>query len=442
MASPLNKITAQTGNILIVDDQIKFRNQLRRIISLEGYKVYEATDPETVIKIVAKEDIEVILCDNKLTTGDNALFGLESADLFAYTEIVPLSFSANMEEEQEAILTLISHALEKVRLQKRIQQLEQWSEQPPDFDNILGESSVIREAIALARKIAPTDASILLHGEAGTGKAMFAHAIHAASPRNLNPFIAINCSAFPKETLEKELFGYKAGAFPGALRDKKGLLEEAGKGSLLLNEVSEMDLDLQNKLLLALERNEYIKPGETRPTRLNVRLFSTTKKDPYQLVQEGKFREDLLHRLNVFTIRLPSLKDRKMDIPLLARRFMKYFARKADVKVNNMSKDFLYHLQRYSWKGNIRELKNLMERAVIMTESDLLSEDCLPFDIRYHPADYGSITSAFDLKNVERLHLQKVLNFTGGNKAEAAKLLNIGLTTLYRKINEPEHHKN
>ncbi|HWK03969.1 MAG TPA: sigma-54 dependent transcriptional regulator [Puia sp.] len=436
MASPLNKTTAQAGNILIVDDQIKFRNQLRRIISLEGYKVYEANDPEAVINIVSKEDIEVILCDNKLTAGDNFLFGKEPADLFAYTEIVPISPSANIEEEQAGILTLISHALEKVRLQKRIQQLEQWSEQQPDFDNILGESSVIREAIALARKIAPTDASVLLHGEAGTGKAMFARAIHAASPRNLNPFIAINCNAFPKEVLENELFGYKAGAFPGAMRDKKGLLEEAGKGSLLLNDVCEMDLDLQNKLLLALEQNEYIKPGEARPTRLNVRVFSTTKKDPYQLVQEGKFREDLLHRLNVFTIRLPALKDRKMDIPLLARRFMKYFAHKADAKVNNMSKDFLYHLQRYPWKGNIRELKNLMERAVIMTESDLLAEDCLPFDIRYQPTDEGSIASAFDLKSVERLHLQKVLNFTGGNKAEAAKLLNIGLTTLYRKINE------
>ena len=434
MASLLNKITAQAGNILIVDDQIKFRNQLRRIISLEGYKVFEATDPESAIKIVDKEDIEVILCDNKLILGDNPLFGQESTSLFTYTEIVPLSSSDDMEEE--VILPLIAHALEKVRLQKRIQQLEQWSEQAPDFDNILGESSVIREAIALARKIAPTDATVLLHGEAGTGKEMFARAIHGASPRSLNPFIAINCNAFTKEALERELFGYKSGAFPGAMRDKKGLLEEAGKGSLLLNEVSEMDLDLQNKLLLALEQNEYIKAGETRPTRLNVRLFSTTKKDPYQLVQEGKFREDLLHRLNVFTIRLPSLKDRKMDIPLLARRFMKHFAGKADVKVNSMSKDFLYHLQRYPWKGNIRELKNLMERAVIMTETDLLSEDCLPFDIRYQPADEGSITSAFDLKNVERLHLQKVLNFTGGNKAEAAKLLNIGLTTLYRKINE------
>ncbi|HTI09396.1 MAG TPA: sigma-54 dependent transcriptional regulator [Puia sp.] len=441
MASPPNKIAVQAGNILIVGDQIKFRNQLRRILSLEGHKVYEAADPDTLSAIVAKEDIEVLLCDHDLMAGQwNIPFGKEPAGLFAYTEIVTAGPSSdNLEEEPAALLALISQALEKVRLRKRIQQLEQWTEQPPDFDNILGESSAIREVLALARKIAPTDAAVLLQGEAGTGKEMFARAIHAAGPRNRNPFITLNCKAFPKEALEKELFGYKAGAFPGALRDKKGSLEEAAKGSLLLNEISEMDIFLQDKLLLALEQNEFTRAGDTRPTQLNIRLFSSTKKDLYKLVQEGKFREDLLHRLNVFTIRLPSLRDRKMDIPLLARRFMKYFAARADEKVLGMSKDFLYHLQRYPWKGNIRELKNVMERAVIMAESDLLAEDCLPFDIRYQPTDDASITSAFDLKNVERLHLQKVLNFTGGNKAEAAKLLNIGLTTLYRKINEPSN---
>jgi len=424
MASPSNKTAAPAGNILIVDDQIKLRNQLRRIMSLEGYKVYEASDPEMVIKILAKEDIEVVISNYQLAVGENvAIISL------------PLSLS-NIEEDPKAILTQISNALEKVRLQKRIQQLEQWAEQPPDFDNILGESSVIREAISLARKIAPTDVPILLHGETGTGKEMFARAIHAASLRNRNPFIILNCNAFTAASLERELFGYKAGAFPGAMRDKKGLLEEAGKGSLLLNEVGDLDSSLQNKLLQALEQNEFTKPGDTQPTRLNVRLFSATRKDPHRILQEGKFREDLLHRLNVFTIQLPSLKDRKMDIPLLARRFMKHFAMKTDVKVNGMSKDFLYHLQRYPWKGNILELKNVMERAVIMTDSDLLSEDSLPFDIRYQPTGDTGITSAFDLKNVERLHLQKVLNYTGGNKAEAAKLLNIGLTTLYRKIND------
>ncbi|MES1160954.1 MAG: sigma 54-interacting transcriptional regulator, partial [Bacteroidota bacterium] len=251
MTNPPNRVGIQTGNILVVGDQIKFRNQLRRIISLEGHKVYEAADRDTVLAIVAKEDIEVLLSDNNPTSGENnLLFAKEPAGLFAYTEIITLPpSSSSLDEDPAMVLNLISQALEKVRLRKKIQQLEHWAEQPPDFDNILGESSAIREVLALSRKIAPTDAAVLLQGETGTGKEMFARAIHAASPRNRNPFIALNCKAFPKETLEKELFGYKAGAFPGALRDKKGILEEAAKGSLLLNEISEMDIALQDKLL-------------------------------------------------------------------------------------------------------------------------------------------------------------------------------------------------
>jgi DNA-binding NtrC family response regulator len=424
MASPSNKTAAQTtGQILILHEQIRFRSLLRRILSLEGYKVYEAAGIEMAAGIAVREDIELIICDHNGAGPE----GIETLPIPAVTE---------GEEDPASILSLIGRALEKVRLQKRIRQLEQWMDQAPDFDNIVGESSVIREAIALARKIALTNDAVLLQGETGTGKELFARAIHAASLRNRNPFIVINCNAYTRESLEMELFGYKAGAFPGATRDKKGLLEEASKGSLMLNDVGDLDITLQHKLLRALEQEEFIRPGDTRPTRINVRLFSATKKDLGQSMQKGKFSEDLFYRLNVFTIRLPSLKDRKMDIPLLARRFMKYFAKKSDIKLTGMSKDFLYHLQRYPWKGNIRELRNAMERAVILTETDTLSEECLPFDIRYHPTDEPGDSSAFDLKNVERLHLQRVLNFTGGNKAEAAKLLNIGLTTLYRKINE------
>lgn len=425
MANLSNKTGVQTGNILILHEQIRYRNPLRRILSLEGYKVFEAGNVESAAGIVVREDIELICCDPILTATETF-----SADL------LPIPFFEDGDEDTRAILSTIGRSLEKVRLQKRIRQLEQWLDPAPDFDNIVGESSVIREAIALARKIAPSGDAVLLQGETGTGKELFARAIHAASPRSRNPFLTVNCNAFSPEALEYELFGYKAGAFPGAARDKKGLLEEANKGSLLLNDIGDLDLGLQNKLLRAIEQEEFIRPGDTKAIRINVRLFSSNKKDLQQLMLEGKFREDLFYRLNIFTIRLPSLRDRKMDIPLLARRFMKYFARKSDTRVEGMSKDFLYHLQRYPWKGNISELRNAMERAVMLAETGILSEECLPFDIRYHPSEEAGPGSAFDLKNVERLHLQRVLNYTGGNKAEAAKLLNIGLTTLYRKMNE------
>jgi DNA-binding NtrC family response regulator len=425
MPNPSNKTLAQSAGILILHEQIKFRNPLRRILSLEGYKVFEAGSIEAAASIAVREDIELTICDIALAGAE----GLP-ADLLA---MPPLKED---DEDPRSVLGIITRALEKVRLQKRIRQLEQWLDPSPDFDNIVGESSIIREAIALAKQIAPAADAILLQGESGTGKELFARAIHAASPRSRNPFLSVNCNSFSPEALEWELFGYKAGAFPGAIRDKKGLLEEANKGSLMLHDIGDLDLNLQNKLLQALEREEFIRPGDTRPTRFNIRLFSANKKDLMQAMLEGKFREDLFYRLSIFTIKLPSLRDRKMDIPLLARRFMKYFARKSDIKVEGMSKDFLYHLQRYPWKGNISEMRNVMERAVMLAETGLLSEECLPFDIRYHPSEDAGPGSAFDLKNVERLHLQRVLNYTGGNKAEAAKLLNIGLTTLYRKMNE------
>ena len=438
MANPPNRNTRPEGNILIIHDQIRVRNLLRRIISLEGYTVYEAINLDQAVALAAAQDIEVIVSDSQLAGRDGILLDKETGYDFSPMEVILLPPADNPEYNPATLLSLLCRSLEKVRLRKKIAQLESSVEQQPDFDQIIGESSTIRETINLARKMAPTDATVWLQGETGTGKELFARAIHAASPRSLNPFITLHCSAFSKEDLEWELFGCKAGTHPGITRDKKGMLEEAGKGSLLIDGIGELDLELQTRLLRALEDNEFTRPGDSRPTRINVRIFSTTQKDLTPSLQEGSFREDLFYRLNVFTISLPSLRDRKTDIPLLARRFLKHFARKADLKIEGMSKDFLYHLQRHAWKGNIRELRNVIERAVILTESPILSEESLPLDIRTQPVDNTEIMASLDLKNVERLHLQRVLNYTGGNKAEAAKLLNIGLTTLYRKINEYE----
>jgi two-component system NtrC family response regulator len=291
------------------------------------------------------------------------------------------------------------------------------------------------EAIALSRKVAPTDATVLLLGETGTGKEVFAQAIHHASKRGGKAFLAINSSSFGKELLESELFGHKAGAFTGAVKDKKGLLEEVKEGTLFLDEIGEMSVELQSKLLRVLETNEFIKVGDTKTTRVNVRIITATNRDLQQDVNDGKFREDLFYRLNVFTIQLPALRDRKKDIPLLATYFMKVFADKVNPKINSMDKEFVGHLQQNDWKGNIRELKNVLERAVILADGNELTIDCLPLELQSSGYQPQSL-SAFDLASVEKLHIQRVLNHTKGNKTEAAKLLNIGLTTLYRKIEE------
>jgi transcriptional regulator with PAS, ATPase and Fis domain len=339
-------------------------------------------------------------------------------------------------DDNDKIIPLLNRAMEKVQLQKRIAQLELQVENRYGFDSILGESHVIKDAINLAKKVAPTDATVLLLGETGTGKEVFAQAIHNSSKRAGKPFMALNCSAFGKDILESEIFGHKAGAFTGAIKDKKGLIEEADTGTLFLDEIGEMPMELQSKLLRVLETNEFIKVGDTKPTKVSVRIIAATNRDLQQEVTDGNFREDLFYRLNVFTVSLPTLRDRKKDIPVLAAYFIKMFAQKTNRRIEGMSPDFMEHLQQHNWKGNIRELKNVIERAVILNDGPLLSVDSMPVDLQINHPDQQNGVSAFDLASVEKLHIQRVLNHTKGNKTETAKLLNIGLTTLYRKIEE------
>jgi len=304
------------------------------------------------------------------------------------------------------------------------------------FKNILGKSASILEAIELAKKVAPTNANVLLLGETGTGKEVFAQAIHNASARAGRPFMALNCSSFSKELLESEIFGHKAGAFTGALKDKRGLIEEAGSGTVFLDEIGEMPFELQSKLLRVLETSEFIKVGDTHTTKVDVRFIAATNSDLQKDVKELKFREDLFYRLNVFTILLPPLRERKKDIPELAQYFLKIFSAKTKTAVQTMSKGFLEHLQQHDWKGNIRELKNVIERAVILASGTELAPGNLPLDLQATNLDSQITLSAFDLASVEKLHIQRVLLHTKGNKTETARLLNIGLTTLYRKIEE------
>jgi DNA-binding NtrC family response regulator len=441
-----------SGSILIVDDEEKLRSLLKRIISLEGFTIYEAANLKTASKILEKESIDVLLCDVKLPDGNGVSFIQETKKKFPLLEIILLTAYGNIADgvqamkygafdyitkgdDNDKIIPLLNNALQKVQLQKKIQQLETEVGKKYSFKNILGESALIKEAIELAQKVAPTDTTVLLLGETGTGKEVFAQAIHNGSTRSGKSFLALNCSSFNSELLESEIFGHKAGAFTSAIKDKKGLIEEADGGTLFLDEIGEMHVDLQSKLLRVLETNEFIKVGDTKLIKVNVRIIAATNRDLQQEVIDGKFRNDLFYRLNVFTIELPTLRDRKKDIPLLAEHFMKVYAVKSKKRIEGMSKDFIEHLQQHDWKGNIRELKNIIERAVILSNSSQLTVDSLPLELQttnYKP----QALSAFDLASMEKLHIQRVLNHTKGNKSEAAKLLNIGLTTLYRKIEE------
>lgn len=439
------------GKILIIDDEEKLRGLLSRIISLEGYTVLQAATIKIGLKILHKEAIDILLCDVKLPDGNGVDFVKIVKHDFPQTEIILLTAFGNIfdgvqaikngafdyitkGDDNDRILPLLSRAFEKVSLQKRVLQLEAKVQKQYGFDFILGCSNEIQQSISMAKKVALTDAGVLLLGETGTGKEVFAQAIHQGSKRSLKPFQALNCSAISKELLESELFGYKAGAFTGANHDKKGLIQEADKGTLFLDEIGDMPLELQTKLLRVLENHSFIKVGDNESTKVDVRIIAATNRDLAQDVKSGVFREDLYYRLNVFTIVLPPLRERKKDIPLLAEFYLKIFSSKVNSEVKSMSKEFLETLQAHKWKGNIRELKNVLERAVILANGPELDIKDLPTDIQM--TNLNEEGNRFELAFVEKLHIQKVLKHTSGNKTEAAKLLGIGIATLYRKIEE------
>ncbi len=439
------------SKLLIIDDEEKLRGLLARILSLEGFEVVEAGTAKAGLKKLEPADIDVIICDVKLPDANGVELVKELKAKSPLCEIILLTAYGNIPDgvtaikggafdyitkgdDNNRIIPLVNKALEKVALQKRVHELENLVQQKIGFEKIIGESPALQRAIDLARKVAATDTTVLITGETGTGKEVFAQAIHQAGSRKSKSFVALNCAAFGKEILESELFGYKAGAFTGANRDKKGLLEEANGGTLFLDEIGEMSLELQTKLLRVLENGEYIKLGDTKTQKADVRIIAATNRNLLQECETGHFRLDLYYRLSVFQIPLPSLNERAKDIPLLAKFFMQQSALKTNKRVDTISDDFIEALKQHNWKGNIRELKNILERAVILCNSNQLTLGDLPFDFQQNHATGES--NAFSLSHMEKLHIQRVLNYTGGNKTEAAKLLGIGAATLYRKIEE------
>jgi len=440
--------------VLIIDDEEKLRTLLARIISLEGFEVLQADDCKGAWKKLDQSEVDVILCDVKLPDGNGVELSKKIKDKFPLLEIILLTAYGNIPDGVQAmkngafdyitkgddnnkIIPLLYRAMEKVDLGKKVQQLEKQLGDKHSFDKIIGKSKPIQKAIELARKVATTDTTVLLTGETGTGKEVFAQAIHQESKRNRNNFVAINCAAFSKELLESEMFGHKAGAFTGANKDRKGLFEEANNGTIFLDEIGEMSLELQAKLLRVLETDEFLRVGESKPTKINVRIIAATHRDLQKEIELGHFREDLFYRIAVFQIELPPLRERVIDIEDLANYFLKSFLFKANKKVTSISKEYIEALKQHQWNGNIRELKNIIERSVILSDDELVIES-LPLDLQIltTPVRNDKTLSAFNLASAEKIHIQKVLNYTNGNKTKTAELLNIALTTLYRKITE------
>lgn len=443
--------------ILIIDDEEKLRSLIARIIKLEGFETYEAADCKSGLRVLQQNSIDVVLCDVKLPDGSGVELTAIIKEKHPDCEVILLTAYGNIPDGVQAIkngafdyitkgddnnkiIPLIHRAIEKSSLVKKVDKLEAQLSKKYSFDSILGTSKSIIEAIELAQKVAPTDTTVLLTGETGTGKEVFATAIHQNSNRKNNNFVAINCSAFNHDLLESEMFGHMAGAFTGALKDKIGLFEEAHKGTIFLDEVGELPFDLQAKLLRVLENGEFIKVGSSKITKVDVRVIAATNRDFAKEIEAGRFREDLFYRLSIFKIHLSPLRERVKDIEQLSLHFLKAFSQKTNKKISSITNEALHILKAHQWPGNIRELKNILERSVILENSTVLLPDSLPVELKTNAlalsSEASSTLSAFSMASAEKLHIQKVLNYTGGNKAETARLLHIGIATLYRKMDE------
>ena len=381
------------SKILVIDDEVQIRSLLARMLGLEGYEVCQAGDCKAALKQLETQSPDVALCDVFLPDGNGVDLVLNIKKLAPNVEVILLTAHGNIPDGVQAIkngafdyitkgddnnkiIPLISRAVEKAKMNVRLEKLEKKVGQMYSFDSILGESKALKEAVLLAQKVSVTDVPVLLTGETGTGKEVFAQAIHYSSKRSKQNFVAVNCSSFSKELLESEMFGHRAGSFTGALKDKKGLFEEANNGTIFLDEIGEMAFELQAKLLRILETGEYIKIGDTKPTRVNVRIIAATNRN-------------------------------------------------------------LQALEQQPWKGNIRELRNVIERSLIVCEGGRLDVCDLPLEIQNNHYECSDDNAGnFELAAMEKRHIARVLEYTKGNKTEAARLLKIGLTTLYRKIEE------
>jgi two-component system NtrC family response regulator len=441
--------------VLIIDDEEKLRKLMARILRLEGFEIFEAENCKSGLRILEQQQIDAVLCDVKLPDGNGVDLTLTIKEKYPEVEIILLTAYGNISDgvlaikhgafdyitkgdDNNKIIPLLHRAIEKSSLQRRVENLSAQLEQKYSFSGIIGQSKSILEAIDLAKKVAPTDTTVLLTGETGTGKEVFANAIHQNSLRKNENFVAINCSAFSHDLLESEMFGHMPGAFTGALKEKTGLFEEANRGTIFLDEVGELPIDLQAKLLRVIESGEFFKVGSSKVSKVNVRIIAATNRNFSKEIEAGKFREDLFYRLSTFTIHLPPLRERAKDIEALSLHFLTIFSRKINKKISTISKEALHILKSHQWPGNIREVKNIMERSVILESTGILTPESLPAELRAQAAgiDQTGTLSAFSMASAEKLHIQKVLNYTGGNKAETARLLNIGIATLYRKMDE------
>ena len=460
-------MTADTQpHILVVDDELSMRELLEFLLSREGYKVTLAESGRRAIAMLDKHDYDLLLCDIKLgdMTGLDVLRASKTKhpdttvimiSAFATTETAVEAMNIGAYDyvpkpfDNEELKQTIAKALDLKTIEHEKEIIENELKKNLHFDLIVGNSPAMLHIYKMIRQVAPTRTNVLITGESGTGKELIARAIHRESGRHDKPFVVINCGGIPETLMESELFGHKKGSFTGATYDKKGLFEVADKGTIFLDEIGELSLPIQVKLLRAIQERTFKPVGGSEDLLVDIRIIAATNKQLEKEVIEGNFREDLFYRLNVIEIKMPPLRDRKGDLRTLAQHFLDKYSREMGKKISKMSSYAIDMLNKYDFPGNIRELENLLERSVALSTTNILLPDSLALSIhkrrwiegiRDRRFDLDEVSQGVSLDNIleeiEKAYLLKALEVTNGNKNKAAELLGISFRSMRYRLDK------
>ncbi len=444
--------------ILVVDDEVGIRESLKKILEKEGFSVETAANGDEAFKVVRRGDIDLLITDIRMAGMDGVELLKVCKSVSPFTEVIIITGYASVDTAVDSmkqgaydyitkpfkkadILKAVHKAIEKqiltmdnIRMKERIEAFE-------SGPLIETSSPCMRSVVELVRQVAPSQATVLILGESGTGKEVIADMIHQRSPRGAKPMIKVNCAAIPETLIESELFGYEKGAFTGATARKEGRFEAADKSSIFLDEIGEVPQAVQVKLLRILQEGGFERLGSNKTIHTDTRIIAATNKDLLAMVKQGLFREDLYWRLNVITIRLPRLKERKEDIPNLVQHFINRFSKKNAKGINGIESKAMELLLSYEWPGNVRELENVIERSVVLDRDGIVGSDDLPRELTQcgtQFADSVTIPLGTPLEEVERILMEEMLKRTRGDKGLASKLLGISTRTLYRKMDRKE----
>jgi DNA-binding NtrC family response regulator len=447
-------------SVLAVDDDTSLLKALAGILEQEGYEVEKATDGVAAINAVQSQPFDIVLLDLKMPRVDGMEVLRFIKGHYLDTEVIMLTGASDIKTAVEClqagafhyitkpyaieeVLSVISRAVERKQLLVQNKILKTELERHAFSDSIVSKSKVFLDVLNLAARVAPTDSTVLIQGSSGTGKELIANFLHANSPRKSLPMMALNCSSIPETLIESELFGHERGSFTDAIATKQGLVEIANGGTLFLDEVAEISLMVQPKILRFLQTGEYRRVGSSKLMKSDIRIISASNKDLRQEVAGGRFREDLLYRLNVITLTLPPLRDRKEDIPLLVEHFVRKHRRLKEPK--QVDENAMGLLTKYDWPGNVRELENVIERALILSRDTMIRVDdlSLPISAQAYAEPLGAadpstprLGGAVSMEDIEKAHINGVLKSVDWNKNIAAKILGISLKTLYTKIRQ------